>query len=117
MVRDLTCMMPGCRQPAHRCELDHIDPFRPGRPTGGHTCDCNLCPLCKHHHRAKDGGEFTLTRTPDGYHWTTPLGRTYTQPPTRLWEPTPTSPPRRPQSVFATDLPDQAGTDEDPPPF
>jgi hypothetical protein len=117
MVRDLTCMMPGCRQPAHRCELDHIDPFRPGRPTGGHTCDSNLCPLCKHHHRAKDGGEFTLTRTPDGYHWTTPLGRTYTQPPTRLWEPTPTSPPRRPQSVFATDLPDQAGTDEDPPPF
>ena len=66
MARDLTCVLPGCRQPAHRCELDHIDPFRPGQPVGGPTSDINLGIECIHHHRAKDGGEFTLTRTPDG---------------------------------------------------
>jgi hypothetical protein len=106
LARDLTCVMPGCRQPAWRSELDHIDPFRPGQPVGGPTSDVNLGPACKHHHRAKDGGEFVLTRTPDGYRWTTPLGRNYTRPNTRLWQPTPENTP-------APTPP----TDPDPPPF
>ena len=106
MSRDQTCVLPGCRQPAHRSELDHIDPFRPGQPTGGHTSDANLGVECKHHHRGKDGGGFTLTRTDDGYRWTTPLGRTYTRPNTRLWQPTP-----------ETRSPAADPADPDPPPY
>ena len=29
--RDLTCTFPGCRQPAQRCDLDHITPYDHGR--------------------------------------------------------------------------------------
>lgn len=106
LARDQACAMPGCRQPAHRCELDHIEPFRPGRPTGGSTSAANLAPACKHHHRAKDGGGFHLEQTDQGYRWTTPLGRTHTRPPTRLWQPPPQHPPLPPPVE-----------DPDPPPF
>ena len=117
LVRDQTCRLPGCRQPAQRCELDHVEPFRPGHDTGGTTSATNLCLVCKHHHRAKDGGEFLLRRTADGYDWTSPLGRRYRQPPTRLWEPPPEHPPERPASVFTADPPDRPIRDDDPPPF
>ncbi len=93
LARDRTCVLPGCRQPAHLGELDHIRPYHPGRPDGGATSADNLAVSCKHHHRAKDGGEYRLSRTADGYRWTTPLGRTYVRPPTRLWEPPPPRPP------------------------
>jgi hypothetical protein len=116
LARDLTCRLPGCRRPAHRCELDHIEPFHPGQPTGGSTSDANMCSVCKHHHRAKDGGEFVLVRTADRHEWTTPLGRTYAEPLTRLWEPPPATPPKPPSAVFAAQQP-PAGADKDPPPF
>lgn len=119
LARDLTCRLPGCRRPAHRCELDHIEPFRPGQPTGGNTNDANMCAVCKHHHRAKDGGEFVLVRTADGHEWTTPLGRTYTEPLTRLWEPPRANPlpPPRSASVPARGWPAPARVIDDPPPF
>ena len=107
LVRDQTCFMPGCRQPAHRCELDHTEPFRPGQATGGSTSDVNLAPGCKHHHRCKDGGGFGVERTDHGYRWTTPLGRDYLRPHTRLWQPAP-------DNVPAPPAPHQ---DPDPPPF
>lgn len=107
LVRDQICFMPGCRQPAHRCELDHLHPFRPGQPTGGATSDTNLGPGCKHHHRAKDGGGYRVTRTDTGYQWTTPLNRTYTRPHTRLWQPNPEHPT----------APPEPHEDPDPPPF
>ncbi len=107
LARDQTCCAPGCRQPAHRCELDHTEPFHPGQATGGSTSADNLAPACKHHHRAKDGGGHHLDHTTTGYHWTTPLDRTYTRPHTRLWQPPPehTPPPPPPPE------------DPDPPPF
>lgn len=118
LSRDQTCRLPGCRQPAHRCELDHVEPFRPGEPTGGETSAANMCALCKHHHRAKDGGEFVLRRTADGHEWTTPLGRVHTDPPTRLWEPPPAHPPTRPVPVFAECAPTaDTSANEDPPPY
>ncbi len=98
--------MPGCRQSAWRCELDHTEPFRPGRVTGGSTSAANLAPACKHHHRAKDGGGFRLVRTATGYAWTTPLERTYERPNTRLWAPAPEDRPPPPPPE-----------DPDPPPF
>ncbi len=88
IARDRTCRTPGCLQPADRCQIDHIEPFRPGKPTGGRTNHTTLDGKCHHHHRAKDGGGFLNTRDPDGTtHWTTPLGRTYTLPPPQIIEP------------------------------
>jgi hypothetical protein len=107
IARDQTCRMPGCRQPAWRCELDHREPFRPGHPTGGPTSDANLDADCKHHHRAKDGGGYRVARTDQGHQWTTPLGRSYTRPNTRLWQ----APPDRAPG------PSAPPEDPDPPPF
>ena len=111
LARDQTCSMPGCRQPAHRCELDHTEPFRPGQPTGGATSAANLAPGCKHHHRAKDGGGYRLDRGETGYQWTTPLSRTYLRPHTRLWQPVPEHAPVPPP------VPPPPLKDPDPPPF
>ncbi|NNG37227.1 DUF222 domain-containing protein [Nakamurella aerolata] len=84
-TRDRTCVAPGCRQPAARTEIDHRVPYQ----AGGATSADNLNLLCKHHHRAKDGGGWTLTRTAGGsYHWTSPLGRTHTREPETWWQPT-----------------------------
>ena len=85
ITRDQTCRTPGCLQPAERCDIDHIEPFRPGKPTGGQTRHTNLDSKCRHHHRAKDGGGFLNTRDPNGTtHWETPLGRKYTMPPPHI---------------------------------
>ncbi|HEY7014324.1 MAG TPA: DUF222 domain-containing protein, partial [Streptosporangiaceae bacterium] len=45
--RNTTCTAPGCGRRAASCDLDHTDP----RHHGGRTCECNLAPLCRHHHR------------------------------------------------------------------
>ena len=86
LARDDTCPFPGCRQPADRGQLDHIDKARPdpttGKPTQGATNADNLAPPCTHHHQAKDHRGWTLRRTANGgYHLTSPLGRTTTRPP------------------------------------
>jgi len=88
LTRDQTCVMPGCSQPAWRGQLDHIEPFHPGQNEGGTTSADNLGSPCQHHHRAKDGGGFTLNREENGtFRWVTPLGRSHTRPPVKLWEP------------------------------
>ncbi|HEY5114132.1 MAG TPA: DUF222 domain-containing protein, partial [Nakamurella sp.] len=89
VARDGTCRTPGCNEPADRCQIDHIDPYRPGKPTGGATAHTNLDPKCPHHHRGKDGGGFTNIRDADGTsHWTTPLGRHYSLSPNKVWDTT-----------------------------
>jgi hypothetical protein len=85
-ARDVLCVMPGCHQIAEDCDVDHVITARrdrrTGKPTLGRTDKTNLGPLCRHHHLAKDGYGWTLTRDPDGtYTWTSPLGRTYTREP------------------------------------
>jgi len=88
LTRDQTCVMPGCSQPSWRGQLDHINPFHPGQEQGGSTSADNLGSPCQHHHRAKDGGGFALSRGEDGtFQWVTPLGRSYARPPVKLWEP------------------------------
>ncbi|MET0966443.1 MAG: hypothetical protein ABWZ02_08615, partial [Nakamurella sp.] len=88
ITRDGTCQAPGCLHPAFRGQNDHVEPFRPGHPTGGKTHHSNLKNFCLHHHRAKDGGGFTATLGPDGTsHWVTPLGRHYSRPPNEIWHP------------------------------
>jgi Domain of unknown function (DUF222) len=73
-ARSTTCTAPGCRQPAARCDLDHTIPF----DQGGRTCECNLAPLCRHHHRRKQSGRWQLDQPAPGIMaWTTPAGRRY----------------------------------------
>ena len=93
IARDRTCRTPGCLQPAERCQIDHVEPFRPGKPTGGCT---------SHHHPRREmpapppsqrRRRFLNTRDPDGTtHWTTPLGRNYTLPPPQSPIPSTTTP-------------------------
>jgi hypothetical protein len=74
-IRQRTCSAPGCRRPAHRCDIDHTVPYDHGGP----TCPCNLAPLCRRHHQAKQAPGWHLTQTQPGVlTWTLPSGRTYT---------------------------------------
>jgi hypothetical protein len=73
-ARTPTCTAPGCRRPAARCDLDHTTPY----DQGGRTCECNLDPLCRHHHRCKQSGGWQLEQPAPGVlRWTTPAGRRY----------------------------------------
>jgi hypothetical protein len=73
-VRQRTCSYPGCRRPAVRCDLDHTVPF----DQGGRTCECNISPLCRHHHRCKQAEGWQLTQPrPGEMTWRTPSGRVY----------------------------------------
>jgi hypothetical protein len=73
-VRQRTCSFPGCRRPARRCDLDHTLPY----DRGGATCECNLSPLCRRHHQAKQAHGWRLTQDQPGVMtWRTPSGRRY----------------------------------------
>jgi hypothetical protein len=52
ITRDQTCQFPGCRVPAHRCDLDHNVPYDPTTGTGP-TSETNLDPKCRRHHQIK----------------------------------------------------------------
>ena len=71
-ARDRTCQAPGCRRPAHQCDIDHIRPFEQGGP----TTEFNLIVLCRRHHRAKHHTH-RLHHTDNSLQWTTPRGHTY----------------------------------------
>ena len=79
VLRDRTCVFPGCRIDARGCDLDHIVPFDDTGPPG-QTSPANLAALCRRHHNAKTHRGWTYHRTDTGYEWTSPLGRTYTVP-------------------------------------
>jgi hypothetical protein len=73
-IRQRTCSAPGCRRPAQTCDLDHTIPYDQGGP----TCQHNLGPLCRRHHRAKQAPGWSVTQPqPGSFIWTAPHGRTY----------------------------------------
>ncbi|MGH2671282.1 MAG: HNH endonuclease, partial [bacterium] len=73
-LRDRTCMFPGCNQPARYADVDHRIAFA----AGGRTTADNLQCLCRHHHRLKHDGGWTIHPNPDHTHtWTSPTGRPY----------------------------------------
>jgi hypothetical protein len=79
-ARNTTCSAPGCGRRAARCDLDHTDPYH----EGGRTCECNLAPLCRHHHRCKQAEGWGLEQPEPGVLvWHTPAGRTYATSPTQ----------------------------------
>jgi hypothetical protein len=77
-IRSPRCGFPGCRRRAEKCDDDHTVPYH----KGGKTCECNLYPLCRRHHRAKQAQGWHLTQPEPGVLiWTLPCGRTIaTQP-------------------------------------
>lgn len=73
-ARTPTCSAPGCPRPAAQCDLDHTVPY----DQGGRTCECDLAPLCRHHHRCKQARGWRLEQpSPGVMRWTTPAGRRY----------------------------------------
>ncbi|MCT7371015.1 HNH endonuclease signature motif containing protein [Mycolicibacterium llatzerense] len=80
-MRAMTCMFPGCDQPATACDVDHTVPWPAGLTHPG-----NLSPKCRKHHLLK-----TFYSGPDGWRdrqqpdgtivWTAPTGHTYTSVP------------------------------------
>ena len=78
-ARNARCGAPGCGRPAARCDLDHTVAW----DKGGLTCECNLYPLCRHHHKCKQSSGWSLAQPEPGILvWRTPAGRTYSTTPT-----------------------------------
>lgn len=103
ITRDQTCGFPGCRQPAHRCDLDHRVPFDPVNDAGP-TADYNIGPGCRPHHQVKQSPGWSVIQQPDGtVTWSTPSGHTYTTTPPPVGDPVPAPEP----------VPDP----DEPPPF
>ncbi len=79
-ARDQHCRFPGCRMPAHRCDIDHNH----DHARGGKTRVDNLAHLCRRHHTLKhpdipDTHQWTARQERDGtITWHSPLGRDYT---------------------------------------
>ena len=79
-ARDQHCRFPGCRAPAHRCQIDHNHEHAKDGP----TALCNLSLFCTSHHPLKHPDvdardRWTAKQLDDGVIlWTSPLGRSYT---------------------------------------
>jgi hypothetical protein len=83
ILRDRTCVFPGCARPARRCDVDHIieydhDADAEGRPQPGPTTTSNLACLCRFHHRLKTHSPWRYTMVEPGvFEWTSPHGHRY----------------------------------------
>jgi hypothetical protein len=83
ILRDRTCVFPGCTRPARRCDVDHIiaydhDADAEGRPQPGPTTTSNLACLCRFHHRLKTHSPWHYRMTEPGvFEWTSPHGHRY----------------------------------------
>jgi len=74
IARDRTCRFPGCRQPAHRGDLDHAQSWE----SGGETNVQNLGALCRRHHRMKTHGGWSVISNGDGScDWKSPAGKEF----------------------------------------
>jgi hypothetical protein len=73
-ARSHTCSAYGYGRPAASCDEDHTVPY----DQDGITCECNLAPLCRFHHRMKQDEGWKLEQiTPGVMAWLTPAGRRY----------------------------------------
>ncbi|HEX3512983.1 MAG TPA: DUF222 domain-containing protein [Trebonia sp.] len=72
-ARNQLCTAPACNAQARYCDLDHAVPYPEGP-----TCECNLNPKCRRHHRTKQAPGWKAAQpAPDTSTWTTPSGRTH----------------------------------------
>ncbi len=80
ILRDQTCVFPGCTTDARCCDQDHITPYQPMDQGGppGQTSLANLASLCRRHHGLKTRRVWAYQRLPDNhYEWTSPHGHVY----------------------------------------
>jgi hypothetical protein len=78
-ARTATCDAPGCDSQAVHGDLDHTVPHPEGP-----SCQCNLGPKCRTHHRCKQAPDWKVEQPEPGViRWTVPSGRTHTTKPTR----------------------------------
>ncbi|MFN8192658.1 MAG: DUF222 domain-containing protein [Nocardioidaceae bacterium] len=93
-LRDPACVFPWCTRPARSaCDADHVIPYDHDHPDqGGSTCDCNLAPLCRWHHRLKTHYRRWRSKTiePGVYLWTSPHGYVFLRDATGTTDVTPT---------------------------
>ena len=77
-ARTATCTAPGCLAQAVHCDIDHTTPH-----PAGPTCQCNLAPKCRRHHRCKQAPGWRVEQPAPGVmRWTLPSGRTHVTTPT-----------------------------------
>jgi Domain of unknown function (DUF222) len=78
-ARTARCIAPGCNRHAAESDADHTIPWPEGP-----SCECNLGPPCRRHHRCKQAPGWTLEQASPGVMtWTNPAGRKHTTLPTR----------------------------------
>lgn len=83
LARYETCSLPGCNLPAYRCDLDH----NVAHPDGP-TCDCNVSPLCRRHHRMRHETPWRVVHRDDHVVvWISPTNRIYLKRPRSLAPP------------------------------
>ncbi|MFD5225905.1 DUF222 domain-containing protein [Microbacterium sp. NPDC058342] len=101
-ARDQHCRFPGCRQPVHRCDIDHNH----DHARGGATAVDNLAHFCRAHHVLKhpdvpDAHRWTARQLPDrSVEWVSPSGRCYADPPPRRVMFVPSGPPDPGEAPF-----------------
>ena len=61
-ARDKTCQAPGCRVPAHRCQIDHRLAWIRGGPTIVDNLYC-LCRLCRRRHNRHYAAQRIMPRS------------------------------------------------------
>jgi hypothetical protein len=77
-ARTTTCTAPGCAGQAVYCDLDHTVAY-----PAGPSCQCNLAPKCRRHHKCKQAPGWRLEQPEPGVmRWTLPSGRTHISTPT-----------------------------------
>lgn len=77
-ARTTTCTAPGCTGQAVYCDLDHTVAY-----PGGPSCQCNLAPKCRRHHKCKQAPGWSVEQPEPGVmRWTLPSGRTHISTPT-----------------------------------
>jgi len=117
-IRDNTCQTPGCNRQAVYSEIDHTQAWNAGGPTSAD----NLVSLCRPDHRLKHQSSFTTRQAPDGtLTWTSPGGKTYTNPRAHdlvraaLQPPATTQPPGQPAQTKPPKIAGPAPTTTSPP--
>jgi hypothetical protein len=74
-----TCVFPHCTRPAMFCDKDHVVPYDHDDPdAGGPSCDCNIAPLCRHHHQLKTHAGWAYSVIDTGlWLWSDPYGQQF----------------------------------------
>jgi hypothetical protein len=73
------CVFPHCTRSAAACDHDHVVPYDHDAPDrGGPSCDCNIAPLCRHHHQLKTHAGWGYSVLDTGlWLWSDPHGQQF----------------------------------------